>query len=207
MEKSYRDRTRRRYDRIAPIYSYMDCMIRDSWREQLFQHVRQGDRVLEVGVGTGGNFPFYPKGVQMTAIDFSENMLARARVKKKQTGKNLSLQHMDVQEMNFPDQTFDVVITSCVFCSVPDPVAGLKEIRRVCKPSGKVYLLEHMRSENRFLGVVMDFVNPLTVRISGANINRRTRENIEKAGFVIVKENYLLGTIVRQFELDPSNDE
>ncbi|MES6927195.1 hypothetical protein U6X42_12275, partial [Cutibacterium acnes] len=95
------------------------------------------------------------------------------------------------------------VVATCVFCSVPDPVQGMKEMLRVCKPEGKVLLLEHMRSENLIVGKLMDWLNPLTVRLSGANINRRTLENINKAGFIIEKNEALLSTIVRRLELCP----
>lgn len=85
--------------------------------------------------------------------------------------------------MSFADDTFDTVVTSCVFCSVPDPVEGLKEIRRVCKPNGKIVMLEHMRSQHRLVGKVMDAVNFIPLHTWGANINRKTLENIVKAGF------------------------
>lgn len=89
--------------------------------------------------------------------------------------------------MDFTDSSFDAVVATFVFCSVPDPVLGLSEARRVCKPGGKVVLLEHMRAENDFLGRIMDLINPVIVRLWGANINRRTVENVSKAGLEIEK--------------------
>lgn len=85
--------------------------------------------------------------------------------------------------MDFDDNTFDTILTSCVFCSVPDPVKGLKEIRRVCKKDGKIIMLEHMRSNKKLVGKLMDAVNFIPLNIWGANINRRTIENLKKAGF------------------------
>jgi ubiquinone/menaquinone biosynthesis C-methylase UbiE len=90
---------------------------------------------------------------------------------------------MDVQALTFADNTFDTVITSCVFCSVPDPIKGLKEIRRVCKNGGKIIMLEHMRSDKKVTGKFMDLINFIPLHIWGANINRRTIGNLEKAGF------------------------
>jgi ubiquinone/menaquinone biosynthesis C-methylase UbiE len=90
---------------------------------------------------------------------------------------------MDAEAMDFENESFDTVVTSCVFCSVPNPVQGLKEIRRVCKKGGKILMLEHVRSNNKVIGKMMDVVNPLPLHIYGANINRRTYENLLKAGF------------------------
>jgi len=95
------------------------------------------------------------------------------------------LQQMDAQHLEFEANTFDTVVASFVFCSVPDPVRGLMEIERVCKPGGKIVLLEHVLSANRVLGWLMNLANPVVVRIVGANINRRTEENVIKSGLVI----------------------
>jgi ubiquinone/menaquinone biosynthesis C-methylase UbiE len=109
-------------------------------------------------------------------------MLARAKQRAERLHAAVDLTLMDAQHLEFPDATFDAVVSTCVFCSVPDPVAGLREAWRVLKPAGKLLLLEHGRSDNAMLGTVMDLVNPLMVRMSGANINRRTMENIRGAG-------------------------
>jgi len=93
---------------------------------------------------------------------------------------------MDAQNLQFPEGSFDTVVATCVFCSVPDPIKGLEEIKRVCKPGGKVILLEHVRSDNPILGKIMDLLDPLTVRMIGPHINRRTVENIIKAGLRIL---------------------
>ncbi len=104
-----------------------------------------GHQALEVGVGTGKNLPYYPREVEITAIDFSPGMLKRARKKASTDDLRVALIEMDVQQLDFPDNYFDTVFATFVFCSVPDPVAGLKELKRVCKPEGKLLLLEHMR--------------------------------------------------------------
>ncbi len=176
---------RRRYDRIAPVYDTMEALVERSryraWRELLWSKV-EGSVILEVGVGTGKNFPCYPADAEITAIDFSEKMLAQARERAMRQGVHVSLHRMDVQNLEFEDDTFDTVAASFVFCSVPDPVQGLKEVDRVCKPGGKVVLLEHVLSASRILAWLMNFANPMFVRITGANINRRTVENVAKSG-------------------------
>src|SRR5699024_1302568 len=104
----------------------------------------------------------------------------------------------------FSDNTFDFVISSCVFCSVPNPVAGFEEIRRVVKPGGKIIMLEHMRSENPLIGSVLDIINLFTVRLYRANVNRKTVSNIEKAGIKIESEEYMLTSIMKKLVILPN---
>ena len=200
------DLIRRRYNRIALLYDFLEGPMEhlrfDAWRKRL-QAVIKGERSLEVGVGTGKNLAYYPADVQMTAIDFSPSMLARARRKAKKLNLQIDLQEMDVQHLEFPDHVFDTVFATFVFCSVPDPVAGLRELKRVCKPGGKMVLLEHMRPGNPVLGFIFDVFNPLVVRMMGANINRRTINNIQQAGWQIKAQENLSGDIVKWIEAEP----
>ena len=163
-----------------------------------------GNRVLEVGVETGKNFPYYPKGIEITAIDFSPGMLKRARKKASAEDVRVALIEMDVQQLDFPDNYFDTVFATFVFCSVLDPVAGLKELKRVCKPEGKLLLLEHMRPGNVISGLIFDVLNPFVVRMMGANINRRTLDNILKVGWKIRVKERLSSDIVWWIEAGPS---
>ena len=198
--------TRKRYDRLAWIYDLMEGPVESvrfaRWRPRLTESI-SGPEVLEVGVGTGKNMPYYPPGVKVTAIDFSPRMMARARAKAAKTGLRVELIEMDVQELRFPDRSFDTVLATFVFCSVPDPVRGLEELRRVCKPDGRLLLLEHMRPEGTVPGLIFDLLNPLVVRIMGANINRRTMDNIRAAGWRVEKEERLAGDVVRWIEARP----
>jgi ubiquinone/menaquinone biosynthesis C-methylase UbiE len=155
-----------------------------TWRELLWSKV-EGTYILEVGVGTGKNFPYYPKDAEITAIDFSDKMLERARNKAIKHGVRVNLQQMDVQNLEFKDNTFDTVVASFVFCSVPDPIRGLQEVERICKPGGKVVLLEHVLSASPFLAWMMNLVNPVVVRTMGPNINRRTAENVATSGLKV----------------------
>jgi len=182
------EQTRKRYDRMAPIYdgseAVMERFLYAPWRRLLWSGVK-GPDVLEVGVGTGKNIPYYPHGVHVTPIDLSERMLSRARKRATSLGLDVDLRQMDAQALAFPADRFDAIVASFVFCSVPDPVAGLRELGRVCKPDGEIRLLEHMRARSELVGRLMDIINPIAVRIQGANINRRTIDNIENAGLRI----------------------
>ncbi|WP_034552064.1 class I SAM-dependent methyltransferase [Carnobacterium funditum] len=174
-----------RYNRVSKIYDVlegpMEAMTMSTWREKLVTTI-EGKQVLEVGVGTGKNLVLYPEDLEITGIDFSEKMLEKA-IQKTKGKENIRLIEMDAQDMSFADDTFDTVVTSCVFCSVPDPVKGLKEIRRVCKANGKIVMLEHMRSHHNVAGKFMDRVNFIPLHTWGANINRETIANLLKAGF------------------------
>jgi ubiquinone/menaquinone biosynthesis C-methylase UbiE len=134
-------------------------------------------------------------------------MLKRARKRASVFGSTVYLQEMDVQQLAFSNNSFDTVFATSVFCSVPDPVAGLKELKRVCRRDGRLPLLEHMKPGNVLLRMLFDLVNPVVVRMMGANINRRTMDNIKKAGWQILKEEHLSGDIVRWIEAKPSSSE
>jgi len=180
---------RKRYNRLAPFYDLMEGLAEkrySGWRQLLWSKV-EGKKILEVGVGTGKNFPYYPTKAEITAIDFSEKMLSRAKEKAEDHNVKVDLRQMDVQTLSFEDNTFDSVIATFVFCSVPDPIKGLMEIKRVCKPGGKVLLLEHVLSANRILAWLMNIMNPLVVRTMGPNINRKTVENVVKSGLKVEK--------------------
>jgi ubiquinone/menaquinone biosynthesis C-methylase UbiE len=117
-------------------------------------------------------------------------MLDHAK-KRAKNMNNVSLLVMDGEHLAFDDDSFDYVLTTFVLCSVPDPVTALKEMKRVCKPDGMVINMEHMKSEHVILSMIEDIFNPLTFGAMGVNINRRTLENIRKAGLNIVDEQNL----------------
>ncbi len=192
--------TRKRYNRIAPLYDLMEALMERSrfrtWRQLLWSQVQPG-RILEVGVGTGKNMPYYPEGAQVTAIDLSDRMLERARERARALGLNVDIHLMDVQALTFPDNSFDTAVATFVFCSVPDPVLGLREIARVVRPGGDIWLLEHVRVDKPIVGTLMDILNPLVVRVVGANINRRTVKNVRRAGLEIVSVRNLSDDLVK----------
>lgn len=176
--------TKARYNRIASVFDGLEAMMElraRRWRKRLWEQAGSG-RILEVGVGTGKNMPYYPAGAAVCAIDLSDGMLAKARRRAERDHIPVDLREMDVQALDFPDHHFDAVVATFVFCSVPDPVLGLQELARVVKPEGRLLLLEHVRLEGPLIGWLMDLINPLVVRLVGANINRRTVENARSAG-------------------------
>jgi ubiquinone/menaquinone biosynthesis C-methylase UbiE len=194
---------KKRYNRIAPYFEGMEAVMEGlffkPWRKKLWGRV-DGYHILEVGVGTGKNFDYYPKDARITAIDFSEQMLKQAALKRGRKQSVVDLELMDVQSLCFADNSFDTVICSFVFCSVPVPIKGLKELYRVCKPGGQVLLLEHVLSSNPIIAAVMNFINPVVVTLVGANINRNTVKHVKACPFSAVHIDVQSGDIIKLIE-------
>ena len=178
-------KTQKRYQRISRLYDFMEILpekMYHKWRKTLWAGVK-GPKVLEVGVGTGKNIEFYPPELDITAIDLTPGMMEFSKKKADELNVSVDLKLGDAETLEFPDESFGSVAATFVFCSVPDPVKGLNEIRRVLKQGGKMHLIEHVRSKNWLMSKFMDFLNPIIVRLMGANINRNTVENVHLAGF------------------------
>jgi phosphatidylethanolamine/phosphatidyl-N-methylethanolamine N-methyltransferase len=181
--------TRQRYQRLSAYYDRLEGLTERRyrpWRRKLWSQVL-GPRVLEVGVGTGKNMPYWPGGFAVTAIDLTPGMLALAHRRADQLGLEPDLRLGDVQALDFPDASFDSAVATCVFCSVPDPVRGLREVARVVRPGGQILLLEHGRPANPLLGGLTDLLSPIVVRLIGANLNRRTVDNVHRAGIQVIQ--------------------
>jgi ubiquinone/menaquinone biosynthesis C-methylase UbiE len=192
--------SRHRWDRKARLYDLLTAPMErmmglSRGRAWVFERPA-GRRVLEVGTGTGKNIPLYPKGTVVVATDLSPGMLARAREKAVGLSARVHFVVMDAEDLAFKDGTFDTVVATCVFCSVPDPVRGFREVRRVLKPGGEAVLLEHMRPQG-FLGRVFDLLDPIASRLMGPHINRRTLENIQQAGLTPVEERNVFSNWVK----------
>ena len=184
--------TKTRYNRIAPFYDRMEIIAERTfshWRRRLLAHAK--GKVLEVGVGTEKNLPYYPEGVEVTGLDIADKMLRQARLCVDKLGFPVHLIEGDVQFLPFPENSFDTLVATFVFCSVPNPVLGLKELGRVVRSGGEILLLEHVRIDKPVIGFIMDIINPFFLHFIGPNINRRTVENVRKAGLRIEKIEHL----------------
>ena len=163
----------------------------DSLLEKIFLKKRRktlwdkahGKNLLEVGVGKGENFPYYPDDTQIIALDFNQNMLKKARQRRSKKNIKVELVLMDVHSLCYDDNSFDTIVGTFVFCSISNPIQGLQELYRVCKPDGQVLLLEYVLSSNPVKAFFMRMLNPLVSLTFSSNINRKTLENIKSCGF------------------------
>ena len=175
----------KKWDFSASFYDLLAYGPERRWaaaKKALFAHM-QG-KILFVAVGTGQDIRFFPPGRDIVAIDISPRMLERARARAAGYDGRLELRLMDVHALEFPDHSFDQVVTSCTFCSVPDPVAGLNALRRVLKPGGMLYMFEHTGSHLFPFNLMLDIMTPIW-RPIGPEMNRDTVANVRKAGFAI----------------------
>jgi ubiquinone/menaquinone biosynthesis C-methylase UbiE len=169
------------------------------YKRHLFSRAK--GRTLLVAAGTGIDFRYLPAGLEVVAIDFSPRMLEFAAKRVGESPSPITLLQADVTDLDIPDETFDTVVTSCTFCSVPDPVKGLREVHRVLKDDGRLLMFEHVRPANPYLGLMMDVMNPVA-RTLGPEINRRTADNVRMAGFRITREFNVFLDMVKLFEAE-----
>ena len=180
--------TQEKWDRVSKTFDFMS-QFGPEWRwrpakGKFFSHMRPDARVLFVALGTGLDIPSFPPGREIVAIDISPQMIERAKPRVAAYDGRIEALVADVKELEFPDEHFDQVFTSCTFCSVPDPVAGLEELKRVLKTGGDLYMFEHTGSRWFPFNVMMNLMTPLTSRV-GPDMNRPTTDNVLKAGFAL----------------------
>ena len=153
------------YSEFAPLYDRVFGKIFYSRLERVIEdsHIPRGAKVLEVGAGTGTSFPAYPNHCQVTGIDLAPDMLTRARQKIAENGwTHIKVLEMNALALSFPDNSFDFVMAFHVVTVVPDPVAMINEAQRVCKPGGKIVIVNHFTSDVPVLGSVTRSLDPLT---------------------------------------------
>ena len=189
--------TRRKWDFSAWFYDLLAHGPERRWgpeKRKLFANM-QGE-VLFVAVGTGQDIPFFPPGREIVGIDISPKMLEKAWPRAANYPGTLELQVMDVHALDFSEHSFDQVVTSCTFCSVPEPVAALQALRRVLRPGGELYMFEHTGSRLFPFNLMLNVMTPLWKPI-GPEMNRDTVANVRKAGFDIKQVNNIYLDVVK----------
>lgn len=173
---------KRAYAILSPVYDFLFDKVFYPGRVAAIDllEIKPGDRVLEVGVGTGLNLPLYPRDCDVTGVDISEEMLRKAEERVRTHGmKNATLMVMDGSKLEFPDNSFDRVVATYVISAVPDPVKTLLEMRRVCKPSGHLVILNHFKSDNPIIGMFEKLLAPVCTKI-GFNTELKLMPLLEK---------------------------
>jgi ubiquinone/menaquinone biosynthesis C-methylase UbiE len=175
---------REKYRAAAPRYDHamlpLERLVLGRWRRLLAGQAR--GRVLEVASGTGANLPYYPPGLDLTLVDISPEMLEIAE--RRATGLRLEVRTfvMDAANLELPAAGFDTVVSTLGICTFPDPLSSLKEMSRVCRPSGRILLLEHGRSTSRLLSSIQDrYAAPWALR-TGCHWNRDVAQLVVDAG-------------------------
>jgi len=193
------------FDKQAALYeNKKEGPAQNSWRQQLLSHAK--GEVLELAVGAGANFPFYPSGVKITATDFSEAMLEKAKRAAKQHRIDGHFICSDIEEMNFPDHSFDTIVSTLSFCSYDNPLMVLNKINRWCKPDGKLLFMEHGISSNLAVSAVQKTLNPLLYRFYGCHHTRNIIELVRESGITIDKTESYWFNMVHLIWAKPSNN-
>ena len=194
------ERVRRIYERDAPRYDRTITF----FERVLFRDARKwvcsqaSGEVLEIAVGTGLNLAHYPPDVPLTGIELSPAMLERARGRAADLGRHADLRVGDATALEFPDDSFDTVVSTFTLCTIPDARAAVGEVRRVLRPGGRFVFAEHVRSPSPSVRAGQRLLNPLTVRFQGDHLLREPLDYLRDHGFTTEKvECYGLGIVER----------
>lgn len=173
------------YDKFAPYYDKLfkpfETRFLNQWRKETLSKLPTSATILEIGSGTGANFPFYPESKIAVSSEISEQMI---KIAAQKTDSAILIQ-ADAQDLPFPPNSFDAAFATLVFCSIPDPAKAFYELRRVVKPGGMIVLLEHVRPP-RLLGLLFDFLNIFTTFLIDDHFNRQTAKLAAEHGLAPV---------------------
>jgi len=190
--------TQAKWDKLAPRFDTMAAKgAEERWapfKTALFANM--DGKILFLALGTGLDIPHFPTGKDITAIDISPKMVEEAKERLAAYDGKITGEVMDVHELTFEPESFDQIYTSCTFCSVPQPVEGLKALYRVLKPGGKLFMFEHTGSRFYPFKPMMDLMTQLTRRI-GPDMNRTTVANVRAAGFKVTEVSNVFLDVVK----------
>jgi ubiquinone/menaquinone biosynthesis C-methylase UbiE len=193
-----------RYQRIARFYDLLDLPFEygryRKIRPQLFAGL--SGLILDAGVGTGRNFPFYPPGGRIVGIDLSPAMLARAARRRPSSPAEIALIEMDVTRVDLPDRHFDAAVATFLFCVLPDElqVTALRELKRVTKAGGLIRLLEYTRPRGALRRAMTKLWEPWVHWAYGAGFDRKTEQHIPEAGLRLVRSRFVVDDLIKIIE-------
>ncbi|MEU4220525.1 methyltransferase domain-containing protein [Actinoplanes sp. NPDC026623] len=199
----------RAWEKSAPGYDKQIAFFEKIWfgggRQWL--GARAQGRVLEIAIGTGLNLPHYPADATITGIELSPAMLAIAKQRAADLGRDVDLHTGDAQALPFPGDTFDTVVCALSLCTIPDPTTAIGEMRRVLVPGGRLLLLDHIASTWPPIRAAQWLLERLTIRAAGEHFTRRQLPLVRAAGFDLVEaERHKAGTVERVLARKPRSD-
>ena len=190
-----------RYQRIAPFYDLLDLPFEHGRYRRIRPLLFQGlsGRILDAGVGTGRNVPYYPPGAEVVGIDLSPAMLRRAERRAQSLGRAVELHRMDVTRLAFPDTSFDAAVASFLFCVLAPELQApaLREIARILRPGGTLRLLEYVRPKGRVRAAVASLWEPWMAWAYGAGFDRRTEEHVRETELEIVESRSAVDDLIK----------
>jgi len=200
-----------RYQRIAPFYDLLDLPFEYGRYRRLRPLLFQGlsGRLLDAGVGTGRNFPFYPRNSRVVGIDLSPAMVAHAQRRVSLSSAPIELKVMDVTRLDFPDRSFDAAIATFLFCVLPEEqqVTALRELSRVLKLGGVIRMLEYVRPQGTIRRAITKLWEPWIAWAYGASFDRRTEEHIRKAGMHLLESRFVVDDLLKLISIRVQSDE
>lgn len=195
------------YERIAPVYDAFESLWEVSWKKRLRRMLftdLQG-RILDAGVGTGLNIPYYPADAEIVGGDLSPKMLGYAATRARKHGREVALMPMDLRHIELPDDHFDGIVSAFVFCTLSDQdrLAALRELRRICKPDGTIRILDYSLSERPVMRLVMRCCEPWFRWVFNATYQVRFEEFAALAGLELASSTFVVGDFVKISEFRP----
>jgi len=190
-----------RYQRIAWAYDLLDLPFEYGRYRKIRPQIFRGlsGRILDAGVGTGRNFPFYPLGSEVVGIDLSPGMLARAERRRPLATASVVLRQMDVTRLDFPDRSFDAAVATFLFCTLPDDlqVAGMRELGRVVKPGGIIRCLEYTRPSGGLRRAMTHLWEPWINWAYGVGFDRETEKRAPEAGLQLFESRFVHDELIK----------
>jgi ubiquinone/menaquinone biosynthesis C-methylase UbiE len=199
---------RDRYQRIAPLYDLLDLPFEygryRALRPRLFAGL--SGRILDAGVGTGRNMPFYPAGAAVVGVDLSAAMLERARRRQHLSRAHVQLGEMNLSRLAFADSSFDAAVATFVFCTLPDDVqlASLRELRRIVRPDGTIRLMDYVEPQGRLRRAITRLWEPWVAWAYGARYDRPAELRLSEAGLILTSSTFVVPDLVKLVEARPA---
>lgn len=185
----------RKFDKQANKYNKLRSHDKTfKYRQKIFSDIH--GEVLEAGIGVGLNFPLYNRDVDLTRVDFSGEMLKRARQAAKEYPFKTTLIQEDVETIEFPENSFDVIVSSGTLCGYQNPLGVLNNFQKWCRPGGRILLLEHGISSSKPLAWLQKSLDPLAVKMVGCHANRDISGLVKSSKLQFIREErYLAGNV------------